>query len=259
MSEKTTCSIEGCDRPARGRGWCDPHYKRWLRHGDPLGGRWPAGVCTEDGCEARAKAHGLCPKHYQRWIRDTAPYGHCRFQDCDRVAINTRGWCVRHYQRWRIHGDPAEGMFTVDRLPRSATSTERFLAKVDKNGPVPERRPDLGPCWLWTGVQNGRGYGCFYIEPNQGMVASRASWILFVGPIPDGFEVDHLCRVTLCVNPHHLEPVTPDENKRRTRKRFCCRGHDMEDPDNVKIRANGDRRCLGCQASYNAERYGRAS
>lgn len=79
---------------------------------------------------------------------------------------------------------------------------ERY--EVDENG-----------CWLWTGrVWGNSGYGSF--KRNGRIVsAHRAFYELHVGPIPPGMEIDHLCRVPLCVNPRHMEPVTHAENDRR--------------------------------------------
>lgn len=95
---------------------------------------------------------------------------------------------------------------------------ERFLEKVDQNGPVSQRRPDLGPCWTWTGNRTPKGYPRFSFGRNE-QYAHRACHILFVGPIPSGWEIDHLCFVRWCVRPSHLEAVTPEENKRRQRRR----------------------------------------
>lgn len=64
-------------------------------------------------------------------------------------------------------------------------------------------------CWIWPSVNN-RGYGHFGQEK-----AHREVWEFLIGPIPDGFTIDHKCRVTACVNPAHLEPVTHAENCRR--------------------------------------------
>ena len=82
----------------------------------------------------------------------------------------------------------------------------RFEAKVDKS------RPD--GCWQWTAATNGRGYGQIWIAPKY-MVAHRVAYKLFVGPVPEGLDLDHLCRNRGCVNPEHLEPVTRRENVRR--------------------------------------------
>lgn len=112
-----------------------------------------------------------------------------------------------------VHGECRMHAARIRPLPREvlASHEDRFWPKVDKNGPIPEHRPDLGPCWLWTGTLTTHRYGEF----NMGMWdwgAHRWSYIVCVGPIPDGHEIDHLCRVRHCVRPDHLEAVTHLEN-----------------------------------------------
>ena len=80
---------------------------------------------------------------------------------------------------------------------------ERFMSNV-----LPE--PNSG-CWLWAGFCNPGGYGKFTAGPKN-EYAHRLSYRLFVGEIPQGLELDHLCRVRCCVNPSHLEPVTKSVN-----------------------------------------------
>ena len=66
-------------------------------------------------------------------------------------------------------------------------------------------------CWEWKLARNPRGYGlCFRRDWRGG--AHRFTYTHLVGPIPDGLHLDHLCRNPPCVNPAHLEPVTPREN-----------------------------------------------
>lgn len=140
------------------------------------------------------------------------------------------------------------------------TPEERFWAKVDKNGPVPEYRPDLGPCWLWTASGVG-GYGRFGITAKEKVLAHRYAWILEYGAIPDALEPDHLCRVLLCVRTKHLELVTHAENVRRgvsppavhATKTHCRWDHEFS-PENTRIRANGSRFCIACQNIRNARR-----
>lgn len=80
---------------------------------------------------------------------------------------------------------------------------DRFAAKVDV-------RP--GGCWLWSAaVDKTTGYGKFYAD-GKVVNAHRWAYLNLVGPIPDGYTVDHLCRVRRCVRPSHLEAVTAREN-----------------------------------------------
>lgn len=77
----------------------------------------------------------------------------------------------------------------------------------------PEERGHRTACWIWTGQLNERGYGL--IRSKLSRLAHRAVWIETNGPIPDGLEIDHLCRQRDCVNPTHMELVTRSENMRR--------------------------------------------
>jgi hypothetical protein len=69
-------------------------------------------------------------------------------------------------------------------------------------------------CWIWIGAESGNGYGKVSIEGKMKM-AHRAVYEIFLGPIPPGFVLDHLCRNRGCCNPHHMEPVTVRENTLR--------------------------------------------
>lgn len=69
-------------------------------------------------------------------------------------------------------------------------------------------------CWLWTGGTRG-GYGRLKLTDYGTMEAHRASYELHKGKIPEGMQLDHLCRNRSCINPDHLEPVTLQENIRR--------------------------------------------
>jgi hypothetical protein len=150
------------------------------------------------------------------------------------------------------------------RLSRG-TPSERFWRRVDKNGPTPWHRPDLGPCWLWTGYLS-RGYGQLSVMGERGQVpekAHRLSWGFSNGPIPDALTLDHICHNgdTLCpsdetcqhrrcVNPKHLELATIGDNTLRgnglsamnARKTRCNRDH-----DDWKIDRHGDRVCMSCR------------
>lgn len=89
---------------------------------------------------------------------------------------------------------------------------ERFWEKVD--------RQEVG-CWLWTAYRNRDGYGRFRPYRRDQVMAHRYAYELMVGPIPDGLQLDHLCRNPGCVNPSHLEAVTERENLGRRLCREC--------------------------------------
>lgn len=140
---------------------------------------------------------------------------------------------------------------------RHRDPTERFWEKVNKDGTIPSYRTDLGKCWLWTAAphkaQNGF-YGIFYPKHHQGISAQLWAWQELNGKIPDGLILDHLCRNTLCVNPSHLEPVTPKVNILRgtnmaaqyARRTHCNLGHEFT-VENTRIKKNGARQCRICR------------
>lgn len=125
--------------------------------------------------------------------------------------------------------------------------TERFWAKVDR------RRSD--GCWLWTGSKNRGGYGTITVNGHTRAV-HRVAYELLVGPIPDGLQLDHLCRVRHCVNPAHLEPVTQRENILRGQglaaanaaKTHCLRGHPFDGSNTYVWR--GKRFCRACNREH---------
>lgn len=79
-----------------------------------------------------------------------------------------------------------------------------------------EDRGHSTECWIWQGFEHPRGYGLVTMN-GRSVSVHRAYYREYVGPIPTGLVLDHLCRVKLCVNPDHLEAVTQTENVRRGR------------------------------------------
>lgn len=135
--------------------------------------------------------------------------------------------------------------------PRRSSVEERFVAKVDKTD----------SCWLWMAHTNRDGYGCFW--DGKQFKAHRWAYERYVGPIPEGLQLDHLCRVRHCVNPEHLEPVTQQENISRgqagwaaTRITHCPKGHEYS-PENTHMRADRRRECRECMRARAREYYAR--
>ncbi len=128
---------------------------------------------------------------------------------------------------------------------------ERLLTKIAMDA-------ETG-CWVWTGTKTSTGYGVIHeggVDGGRRLRAHRVAYELFVGPIPEGLVLDHLCRNPLCVNPEHLEPVTIGENVRRgepPNRTQCPRGHAYDD-DNTYRRPSGGRVCRTCARELRRER-----
>lgn len=133
------------------------------------------------------------------------------------------------------------------------------------------------PCWLWSNHIEEHGYARIMIDGAMKYV-HRLSYQLHVGPIPRGWQIDHVCHTDAvknntckddavcqhrsCWNPAHLEAVSSYENSMRgnhplfqvARQKTCSRGHDLTIAENVYTRPNGRRRCRVCQIESQRER-----
>lgn len=117
-------------------------------------------------------------------------------------------------------------------------------------------------CWYWDGGYTPAGYGQLRLPSRKHKLAHRLAYELLVGPIPEGLQLDHLCRIRGCVNPEHLRVVTSRENllapgartlaALNSAKTSCPRGHAYND-ENTYVDVTGRRHCKSCNRDVNRE------
>jgi hypothetical protein len=202
---------------------------------------------------------GVNPAHAER----LATYANLRFgghqhgEAVRQMGIH-RNTGTRYAAWWRsYYGLPKENT--------SAGSTSedvrlRLLSKI--------RIDEASGCWIWQGASTSGGYGVIRFRRTPGERGTynapthRVSYLIHVGPIPEGLVLDHLCRVRLCCNPDHLEPVTNRENilrgvspsARNAHMTHCDYGHPLAGANLYIKPGRGDRACLVCKRIDDRER-----
>jgi hypothetical protein len=130
------------------------------------------------------------------------------------------------------------------------TAEERFREKFQVD--------EATGCWVWTASRFPAGYGQFRWSPAKNGYAHIWAYEHYIGPVPEGLELDHTCRRRECCNPEHLEPVTHLENLMRSpvapaatnaAKTKCKRGHELTEA-NTYISRRGERICRPCQRAH---------
>lgn len=166
----------------------------------------------------------------------TVPHGycHCGCGQQTKLATQTRR------SKGHVKGEPMQyllghGARYARRMePEPLDQRIKRLVSIDDNG-----------CWVWQGHMKPNGYGSIKTK-GRFKLTHRVSYETFVGLIPDGLEIDHLCRNRRCCNPAHLEPVTHAENKQRWARLIthCPQGHEYT-AENT-IRSARGRSCREC-------------
>lgn len=136
--------------------------------------------------------------------------------------------------------------YPKNRAKRYDDPVVAFFAKIKLD-------PDTG-CWLWTACKDYDGYAIMTVN-RKARRAHRWGYELINGRVPDGLQLDHLCRNRGCVNPKHLEPVTNRENQIRgegisainARKTHCPKGHPLSGDNLLRyLSLKGVRSCATC-------------
>lgn len=159
-------------------------------------------------------------------------------------------WCRGRRVRVRRHDDGWYGPWWFPVVRKTAFNKPKTALPVGEEESIKARLlPQIDEsegCWNWNGVVS-KGYGLIKIH-SRSVRVHRLMYEVFIGPIPEGFVIDHLCKNKKCVNPDHLEAVTSRENTLRgdgitakqARQKMCMRGHELP-----KFRS-GRRQCKKC-------------
>lgn len=209
--QSTDCLFPECGRRVKAGGLCTGHYRQ-KSLGQELAPlqkheRRGPGPCAFVDCDRPRESKGLCKSH-ARQQREGRPLTSlvrversCAYAGCERPVV-AGGLCNGHdHQRRR--GAPLGPIRQT--TSRSATLQERLDARTIKG--------DEDECWLWDGAKTDYGHGRMRDpEHERPRLTHVIAYELTYGPVPEGMEVDHKCRVPSCVNPAHLHAVSKQMN-----------------------------------------------
>jgi HNH endonuclease len=187
------CCVAGCEEPARTRGFCNMHYLRYYRRGDPhavlRGGRPP--IIQTGDIYGRLVVVGEAPR--EKWSSNGKRHYNV-ICTCGAVTVVCGG-------DWSCGDTRSCGCLRLETVAANCIHAAVPPA-------VPEDRGYETPCLIWQGFINAGGYG----QKGRNTLAHRESFIAAHGPIPDDHHVHHKCRQRDCVNPDHLEALSPQDH-----------------------------------------------
>ena len=208
MAASAVCSIDGCGKPVRARGWCVNHYALWQRNGKPIVVKGAIKTCSIEGCEKLKKARGWCAAHYWRNQNYGSPLALrsppaksdvCCVEGCVSPPNGKRNMCNAHYLKWYRRGDPNAAPQRAGHGEPSKWLRDHVHYSSDE-------------CLIWPFAVGRDGRGRVSdISPQ----AHRAMCILTNGKPPTALhEAAHSCGKGHegCVHPKHLYWATPIEN-----------------------------------------------
>lgn len=219
------------------------------------GVRNPSGLCM-CGCGRKTRVLQYGTPGYKKGesVRFIKGHGQPRRTDVPDEPANPSGLCM-----CGCGGKTALAHCNMSGYRRG--HPKRFIEghNAYKTGPrwLEEDRGHATPCWIWQLYKDPNGYGRSSKGDSRGVLAHRLVYEEQRGAIPAGLDLDHLCRVTSCVNPSHLEAVTHKVNMLRgvnppaqnALKTHCKRGHPF-DAENTHYTPAGKRRCRTCDRAY---------
>lgn len=142
---------------------------------------------------------------------------------------------------------------TIPNLPIQAADVSKIVASLHKIQVNTEKLYKGTPCWEWQGYLNSTsGYPSLRLLGEY--YAHRIYYRYFIGPIPEGYHVDHCCHNRICCSPLHLEAITPQENRKRRNdaKTHCVQGHELTGDNVYYLAARFSRGCRQCQRGRNS-------